>query len=71
SGVVAVVRGNVPVEACPSLRRVLTTAARGGTVPLTVDLTGIGAETGGLEPALRQVAEALRAAGNRLVVRTG
>ncbi|HEX7301447.1 ATP-binding protein, partial [Lentzea sp.] len=47
SGVVAVVRGNVPVEACPSLRRVLTTAARGGTVPLTVDLTGIGAETGG------------------------
>jgi len=70
SGVVAVVRGNVPVEAGPSLRRTLTTAARGGTVPLTVDLTGVGVETGGVERALRDVAEALGAAGNRLVVRT-
>jgi len=70
SGVVAVVRGNVPVAAGPSLRRVLATAARGGTVPLTVDLTGIGGETGGVEAALHDVAEALGAAGNRLVVRT-
>ncbi len=70
SGVVAVVRGNVPVDAGPSLRRVLTTAARGGTVPLTVDLTGVGVETGGVERALADVAQALREAGNRLVVRT-
>lgn len=70
SGVVAVVRGNVPVEAGPSLRRTLTTAARGGTVPLTVDLSGLGVEKDGVEQALRDVAEALRAAGNRLTVRT-
>lgn len=70
SGVVAVVRGNVPVEAGPTLRRALTTAARGGTVPLTVDLTGIGVETGGVDRALHDVAEALGAAGNRLVVRS-
>ncbi|NKE58491.1 hypothetical protein FXN61_17350 [Lentzea sp. PSKA42] len=71
SGVVAVVRGNVPVDAGPSLRRTLTTAARGGTVPLTVDLSGLGVEKGGVEHALLAVDEALRAAGNRLTVRTG
>ncbi|MFD5830640.1 ATP-binding protein [Lentzea sp. NPDC060358] len=71
SGVVAVVRGDVPVEAGPSLRRVLTTAARGGTVPLTVDLTHVGEETDGLERALHDVAAALEEAGNRLDVRTG
>ncbi|WP_434441203.1 ATP-binding protein [Lentzea sp. E54] len=70
SGVVAVVRGNVPLEAAPSLRRTLSTAARGGTVPLTVDLSGLGAEKSGVEQALRAVADALRAAGNRLTVRT-
>lgn len=70
SGVVAVVRGNVPAEAGPSLRRTLTTAARGGTVPLTVDLGGLGTEKSGAEHALRDVAEALTAAGNRLTVRT-
>ncbi|WP_177221257.1 ATP-binding protein [Lentzea xinjiangensis] len=69
SGVVAVVRGNVPVEAGPSLRRTLTTAARGGTVPLTVDLTQVGAEQGGVDQALFQVSAALSAAGNRLAVR--
>ncbi|SDG44524.1 Anti-sigma regulatory factor (Ser/Thr protein kinase) [Lentzea fradiae] len=69
SGVVAVVRGNVPADAGPALRRALTTAARGGTVPLTVDLTATGEETSGLDRALHDVAEALRAAGNRLVVR--
>ncbi|GLY53281.1 ATP-binding protein [Lentzea sp. NBRC 102530] len=68
SGVVAVVCGDVPVEAAPSLRRTLTTAARGGTVPLTVDLSGLGPECGGVEMALQDVAEALRQAGNRLVV---
>lgn len=70
SGVVAVVRGDVPVEAGPSLRRTLTTAARGGTVPLTVDLSGLGADKGGVEQALRDVSAALGQAGNRLTVRT-
>lgn len=70
SGVVAVVRGNVPAEAGPSLRRTLTTAARGGTVPLTVDLSGLGVEKSGVEQALHAVAEALGAAGNRLTVRS-
>ncbi|GGN22505.1 hypothetical protein GCM10011609_74810 [Lentzea pudingi] len=68
SGVVAVVRGDVPVQAGPSLRRTLTTAARGGTVPLTVDLGGLGVEKGGVEQALRDVAAALGQAGNRLTV---
>jgi serine/threonine-protein kinase RsbW len=68
SGVVAVVRGNVPVAAGPSLRRTLITAARGGSVPLTVDLTGLGERKGGVEHALRAVSEALEAAGNRLTV---
>ncbi len=71
SGVVAVVRGNVPAEAGPSLRRTLVTAARGGTVPLTVDVTHLGEERSGVEHALRAVAEALEAAGNRLTVRDG
>lgn len=70
SGVVAVVRGNVPAEAGPSLRRTLATAARGGTVPLTVDLTHLGEERSGVQQALRSVAEALEAAGNHLTVRT-
>lgn len=68
SGVVAVVRGNVPAEASPSLRRTLSTAARGGTVPLTVDLTGLGAEQEGVRLALSAVREALEAAGNSLTV---
>lgn len=68
SGVVAVVRGDVPVAAGPSLRRTLITAARGGSVPLTVDLTGLGEHRGGVEQALRAVSEALEAAGNRLTV---
>lgn len=68
SGVVAVVRGDVPVTAGPSLRRTLITAARGGSVPLTVDLTKLGEHQGGVEHALRAVSEALEAAGNRLTV---
>ncbi|MFD4671101.1 ATP-binding protein [Lentzea sp. NPDC058450] len=68
SGVVAVICGDVPMEAAPSLRRTLTTAARGGTVPLIVDLSGVGRERGGVELALQDVAEALRQAGNRLRV---
>ncbi|MEV6236333.1 ATP-binding protein [Lentzea sp. NPDC051838] len=69
SGVVAVVRGNVPEAAGPSLRRILTTAARGGAVPLTVDLTRIGEDRSGVQHALEAVADALEAAGNRLTVR--
>ena len=68
SGVVAVVRGNVPVSSGPSLRRTLITAARGGSVPLTVDLSRLGEDKGGVEQALRAVTEALEAAGNRLAV---
>lgn len=68
SCVVAVVQGNAPASAGPSLRRTLSTAARGGTVPLTVDLTRLGVETDGVVRALFAVAEALRAAGNRLTV---
>ncbi|MFS8095926.1 ATP-binding protein [Lentzea alba] len=70
SGVVAVVSGNVPATAGPSLRRTLITAARGGTVPLTVDLTRLGRERDGVQHALLAVSEALEAAGNRLIVRT-
>lgn len=68
SGVVADVRGNAPASAGASLRRRLTTAARGGTVPLTVDLTKLGVETDGVVNAMFAAAEALRAAGNRLTV---
>jgi hypothetical protein len=68
--VVAVVRGDVPAQAGPSLRRTLITAARGGTVPLTVDLTELGSDTAGVQQVLPAVAEALEAAGNRLTVRT-
>ncbi|MEU7478006.1 ATP-binding protein [Lentzea sp. NPDC042327] len=68
SGVVAVVRGDAPAEAGPSLRRRLVTAARGGTVPLTVDLSGLGPRREGIAHALAEVASALAAAGNRLTV---
>lgn len=68
SGVVALVRGDAPAEAGPSLRRTLSTSARGGTVPLTVDLSALGVETDGIVHALFAVAHALRAAGNRLTV---
>jgi anti-sigma regulatory factor (Ser/Thr protein kinase) len=70
SGVVAVVRGDVPAQSGPSLRRTLITAARGGTVPLTVDLVELGSDTAGVQQALHAVADALEAAGNRLTVRT-
>lgn len=63
-----VVRGNVPDHAGPTLRRTLSTLARGGAVPLTVDLAEFVGQTGGLVHALKAVAEAARAAGNRLTV---
>lgn len=62
------VRGNVPEHAGPTLRRALSTLARGGSVPLTVDLCEFGAQTAGLVHALKAVAEAETAAGNRLTV---
>ncbi|ANZ38913.1 hypothetical protein BBK82_25410 [Lentzea guizhouensis] len=68
SGVVAVIRGDAPASAGPSLRRSLITAARGGAVPLTVDLRGLGVRREGVAHALAEVASALAAAGNRLTV---
>jgi anti-sigma regulatory factor (Ser/Thr protein kinase) len=64
-----VVRGEVPAHAATALRRTLLTAARGGSVPIVVDLTGAGPEVGGVVSALLAVAEAAVAAGNRVVVR--
>ncbi|TWP52218.1 ATP-binding protein [Lentzea tibetensis] len=63
-----VVRGNVPGHAGPTLRRTLSTLARGGSVPLTVDLAEFVGQTDGLVHALHAVAEVARAAGNRLTV---
>lgn len=68
SGVLATVRGDVPEHATTSLRRTLITLARGGSVPLTVDLTELGDETAGVADALHAVAEAAAMAGNRLTV---
>ncbi|MFI6099690.1 ATP-binding protein [Lentzea sp. NPDC051213] len=68
SGVLAVVEGEAPASAGPSLRRILSTGARGGTVPLTVDLSSLGVETDGVVDALFAVAAALNSAGNRLTV---
>ncbi|HEX6340084.1 ATP-binding protein [Umezawaea sp.] len=68
SGVRVTVRGDVPASAGAALRRSLLTAARGGSVPVVVDLGGIGAETAGAVHAVFSVADAACAAGNRLVV---
>ena len=62
------VRGEVPAHAGPTLRRTLSTLARGGSVPIRVDLSELGTETDGLVHALFTVAEAAEAAGNRVVV---
>jgi serine/threonine-protein kinase RsbW len=62
------VRGDVPAGTGAALRRSLLTAARGGTVPLVVDLGELGAETAGAVHAVFAVADAASAAGNRLVV---
>ncbi|MGW4113322.1 ATP-binding protein [Actinosynnema sp. NPDC004786] len=63
------VRGDVPAHAAPSVRRRILTAARGGTVPVVVDLRALGEHNEGLVRSLRAVAEAAAAAGNRVVVR--
>jgi anti-sigma regulatory factor (Ser/Thr protein kinase)/anti-anti-sigma regulatory factor len=62
------VRGEVPAHTAPALRRTLLTAARGGSVPVVVDLAEAGAETDGVVSALFAVSEAAEAAGNRVVV---
>ncbi|MBB5959259.1 anti-sigma regulatory factor (Ser/Thr protein kinase) [Saccharothrix tamanrassetensis] len=64
-----VVVGDVPVRAGPAVRRRILTAARGGTVPIVVDLRGLGDRNEGLVRSLRAVAEAAAAADNRVVVR--
>ncbi|MFI9814685.1 ATP-binding protein [Saccharothrix variisporea] len=64
-----VVRGDVPARAGPAVRRRVLTAARGGAVPVVVDLRELGARSEGLVRALRAVVEAAEAAGNRVVVR--
>ena len=63
------VRGDVPAHAAPAVRRRILTAARGGTVPVVVDLRALGERSEGLVRSLRAVAEAAAAAGNRVVVR--
>ncbi|MEV8443694.1 ATP-binding protein [Actinosynnema sp. NPDC051121] len=63
------VRGDVPAHAAPAVRRRILTAARGGTVPVVVDLLALGERSEGLVRGLRAVAEAAAAAGNRVVVR--
>ncbi|MFI9010741.1 ATP-binding protein [Actinosynnema sp. NPDC053489] len=63
------VHGDVPGHAEPAVRRRILTAARGGTVPIVVDLLTLGEHSEGLIRSLQAVAEAVAAAGNRLVVR--
>jgi len=60
--------GDVPVSAEAALRRSLLTAARGGAVPIVVDVGALGTEIGGITTTLAAVAEAAAAAGNRVVV---
>ncbi|MFD9732872.1 ATP-binding protein [Umezawaea sp. NPDC059074] len=62
------VRGDVPAHTGDALRRSLLTAARGGSVPVEVDLSDLGAETDGALDAVFAVADAAVAAGNRVVV---
>ena len=63
------VRGDIPAQAAPAVRRRILTAARGGAVPVVVNLLALGERSEGLVRSLRAVAEAAAAAGNRLVVR--
>ncbi|GAA3462318.1 ATP-binding protein [Saccharothrix longispora] len=64
-----VVQGDVPAQFAPAVRRRILAAARGGTVPVVVDLRALGSRAEGLIRSLRPVAEAAAAAGNRVVVR--
>ncbi|WP_245887442.1 ATP-binding protein [Umezawaea tangerina] len=66
-----VVRGDVPEDAGSALRRSLLTAARGGAVPVVVDLAELGARCAGAVHAVFAVADAASAAGNRVVVLAG
>jgi serine/threonine-protein kinase RsbW len=62
------VSGDVPAHTGDALRRSLLTAARGGSVPVVVDLADLGAETDGALHAVFAVADAAASAGNRVVV---
>ncbi|MGM1065614.1 ATP-binding protein, partial [Saccharothrix sp. Mg75] len=53
-----VVRGDVPAQFAPAVRRRILAAARGGTVPVVVDLRDLGRRAEGLIRSLRPVAEA-------------
>ncbi|CCH33727.1 ATP-binding protein [Actinosynnema sp. NPDC047251] len=64
-----VVLGDVPARDGPAVRRRILTAARGGSVPIVVDLRGLGTRVEGVVRSLRGIAEAASAAGNRVVVR--
>ncbi|WNV89343.1 ATP-binding protein [Umezawaea sp. Da 62-37] len=68
SGVHVVVRGDVPEDTAATLRRSLLTVARGGSVPVVVDLAALGARNAGAVEAVFAVADAASAAGNRVVV---
>jgi anti-sigma regulatory factor (Ser/Thr protein kinase) len=68
TGVRVTVRGDVPASTGAALRRSLLTAARGGAVPVVVDLGDLGAETAGAVHAVFAVADAAASAGNRVVV---
>ncbi|MCS7481817.1 ATP-binding protein [Umezawaea endophytica] len=68
TGVLVTVRGDVPAGTGAALRRSLLTAARGGAVPVVVDLGDLGDETAGAVHAVFAVADAASAAGNRVVV---
>ncbi|SHF29825.1 STAS domain-containing protein [Streptoalloteichus hindustanus] len=63
-----VVRGELPERTGPTLRRALLHAARGGALPVLVDLTGVGEVSDGAVRALFDVAEAASAVGQRLTV---
>ncbi|WP_189224800.1 ATP-binding protein [Saccharothrix coeruleofusca] len=64
-----VVRGDVPLRAGPAVRRAVLTAARGGAVPVVVDLRELGESNEGLVRSLRALADAAASAGVRVVVR--
>lgn len=63
------VRGDVPENGAVSLRRGLLAASYGAALRMVVDLGGLGTEIGGVVHALFDVADAMRDAGERLVVR--
>lgn len=66
--VVTRVSGGVPAAAADDLCRRLLAACYGGIAPLTVDVSAVGPETGGLEPAIAAVAGAAAGVGGEVSV---